>query len=249
MPYGTGAVRLEASTGGFQADFSLKDARDLPAAIGACEHLLDLRQDPLPILERLGADPLIGGSVKASPGRRLPGTVDAGELAMRAVLGQQVTLKAAAKLGARLVSDHGDPVSPPMGSVGWAFPTLERIAEADLSGLPMPRTRRQALQTLARSLASVPLDARGDDVEATLRALPGIGPWTAGYIAMRALHDPDAFLADDVGVQRGAKLLGFRGTARDLERLADRWRPYRSYAVLHLWAAAAGEPARRDPIP
>jgi AraC family transcriptional regulator of adaptative response / DNA-3-methyladenine glycosylase II len=218
--------------------------RDLASAVAACQDLLDLRSDPRPILDHLGGDPLIGRLVTASPGRRVPGTVDCGELAMRAVLGQQVTLKAAAKLGARLVSAYGDPVHPAVGLVTRVFPTVERIAEADLSELPMPHARRQALRRLAESLADAPLDARRDGIDARLRALPGVGPWTAAYIAMRALRDPDAFLAGDVGVQRGAKLLGFRGAPRELERLAERWRPYRSYAVQHLWALDAGEAAR-----
>jgi AraC family transcriptional regulator of adaptative response / DNA-3-methyladenine glycosylase II len=243
LRHGTGVMRIEGGTGGVQAHFALQDMRDLAAAVAACQDLLDLRSDPRPIVEHLGADPLIGRLVKASPGRRLPGTVDVGELAMRAVLGQQVTLKAAAKLGARLVSAYGDPVHAPMGSVSRVFPTVERIAQADLSELPMPRARRQALRHLAESLAAGPLGTRRDGVDATLRALHGIGPWTAAYIAMRGLRDSDAFLAGDVGVQRGAKLLGFRGAPRELERLAERWRPYRAYAIQHLWALDADERA------
>jgi AraC family transcriptional regulator of adaptative response / DNA-3-methyladenine glycosylase II len=246
LPYGTGVMRVEPGTGAIQAHFALQDMRDLPAAVAACQDLLDLRSDPQPVVEHLGADPLIGRLVRGSSGRRLPGTVDAGELAMRAVLGQQVTLKAAARLGAGLASAYGDPAFPATGAVSRVFPTLERIAQADLSHLPMPRARQRALQALAHSLAVVPLHARSDGVDATLRTLPGIGPWTAGYIAMRALRDPDAFLTGDVGVQRGAKLLGFRGTPKELERLAERWRPYRAYAIQHLWALVAGEAAHRS---
>jgi AraC family transcriptional regulator of adaptative response / DNA-3-methyladenine glycosylase II len=246
LPYGTGVVRIAAGAESVQANFTLQDTRDLAAGVAACQHLLDLRSDPQPILEHLGTDPLIGGLVRASPGRRVPGTVDPGELAVRAVLGQQVTLKAAAKLGARLVSAYGETLHQPVGSVNRVFPSVERIAEANLSELPMPNARRQALRALAQSLATEPLEARRDGVEASLRALPGIGPWTSEYIAMRALRDPDAFLATDVGVRRGAELLGFRGTPGELERMAERWRPYRAYAVQHLWALAAGESPQKS---
>ena len=178
LPHGTGVMRIEPAAGAVQAHFALEDMSDLAAAVAACQDLLDLRSDPRPIVEHLGADPLIGGLVKGSPGRRVPGTVDAGELAMRAVLGQQVTLKAAAKLGAHLAAAYGEPISQP-GVVTRVFPTVERIANADLSRLPMPRARQRALQALAQSLITVPLHARSDDVAGTLRTLPGIGPWTA----------------------------------------------------------------------
>jgi AraC family transcriptional regulator of adaptative response / DNA-3-methyladenine glycosylase II len=242
LRHGAGVMRIEVGVGGVHAHFALQDMRDLAAAVAACQDLLDLRSDPRAVVEHLGADPLIGRLVRAAPGRRVPGTVDAGELAMRAVLGQQVTLQAAAKLGALLVCAYGDPLGFADTRVSHLFPSLEQIAAADLRELPMPQARRRALQRLAESLASTALGARRDDVDATLRMLPGIGPWTAGYIAMRALRDPDAFPTGDVGVQRGARRLGFRGTPRELERLAERWRPYRAYAVQHLWARGAREP-------
>jgi AraC family transcriptional regulator of adaptative response / DNA-3-methyladenine glycosylase II len=249
LPHGPGVMRIEAGAGTVQAHFALQDMRDLAVAVSDCRHLLDLESDPQPILDRLGNDPLIGGLVNASPGRRVPGTVEPNELAVRAVLGQQVTLRAAVKLGACLVSGYGDPLDQPDGRVSRLFPSVERLAEADLNELSMPRARKQALRKLAESLATHPFDARTlqarDGLDSRLLALPGIGPWTAGYIAMRALRDPDAFLANDAGVRRAMNLLDSRGTPQQLERVADRWKPYRAYAVQHLWALDADEP-RRD---
>jgi AraC family transcriptional regulator of adaptative response / DNA-3-methyladenine glycosylase II len=245
LPHGTGVMRIGAGVTTVHAHFALQDMRDLAAAVTTCHHLLDLESDPKPILDRLGDDPLIGGLVNASPGRRVPGTVDPNELAVRAVLGQQVTLKAAVKLGACLVSAYGDALQQPDGDVSHVFPTVERIAEAGLNEIPMPQARRQALRKIAQWLGTHALDGRSlqarDGVDGRLLALPGIGPWTAGYIAMRALRDPDVFLANDAGVRRAMNLLGVSGTPQQLERVADGWRPYRASAVQHLWALDAKE--------
>ena len=172
--------------------------------------------------------------------------MDGNELALRAVLGQQVSVAAARRLGARLVAAYGKPLERPDGTLTHCFPTAETLAGADPATLPMPRARAAALTGLAASLASGELSldpgAERDRAEAQLLALPGIGPWTAGYIRMRALSDPDAFLPADVGALRALAQLGAggersgRGGRRQAAELAERWRPWRSYAVQHLWA-------------
>jgi AraC family transcriptional regulator of adaptative response / DNA-3-methyladenine glycosylase II len=190
--------------------------------------------DPAAADENLAADPHLGSLITARPRLRMPGTVDGGELAVRAVLGQQVTLAAARTLAGRLVARAGDPVPEPVGALTHTWPRPEAIGEA-APRLPMPRSRRRALVALATALAEgLRLDPGADPVEAraALLELPGIGPWTAEYVAMRALGDGDAWLPTDLGVRRGLARVG--ATAGD----ADRWRPYRTHAVRHLWAAA-----------
>jgi AraC family transcriptional regulator of adaptative response / DNA-3-methyladenine glycosylase II len=162
----------------------------------------------------------------------MPGTVDGGELAVRAVLGQQVSLAAARTLAGRLVAAAGEPLAEPAGSLTHVWPAPERIVEA-ASALPMPRARQRAVATLAGALAAgLRLEpGAGDDARERLLELPGIGPWTVEYIAMRALGDPDAWLPTDVGVRRGLARVGAPAEA------AEAWRPYRAHAVRHLWAA------------
>lgn len=164
--------------------------------------------------------------VAARPGLRVPGTVDGGELAIRAVLGQQVSVAAARTIAGRMVAAVGEPLPEPEGTLTHAWPAPEAIAEYAPS-LPMPRARQRTVAALARALAEgLRLDSRRD-----LLALPGIGPWTADYIAMR-LGDPDAWLPTDVGVRHGLARLGADAGA------AEAWRPFRSFAVVRLWAAS-----------
>ena len=169
---------------------------------------------------------------------------DPDELAIRAVLGQQVSLAGAATLAARLVSAYGEPLEHPVGSVTHLFPSAAALARADPEQLAMPWSRRRALIGLATALAGgdVVLDTgvmAQDEIERRLLALPGIGPWTVAYIAMRALRDPDAFMPTDLGVRHGLERLGRDGRPPSAERIAERWRPYRAYATQHLWAQLA----------
>jgi AraC family transcriptional regulator, regulatory protein of adaptative response / DNA-3-methyladenine glycosylase II len=196
--------------------------------------------------EHLRSDPDLGPLVAARPGLRVPGTVDGAELAVRAVLGQQVTLAAARGLAARLVAMAGEPLpgagADPAGSAGpepaigpltHLWPSPQAVAEA-AGSLPMPGARRRAIAGLARELAGGLRLEPGVDPQAAraeLLALPGIGPWTAEYVAMRALADPDAWLPTDVGVRHALERLGAPPEA------ADRWRPFRAHAVIHLWAS------------
>jgi AraC family transcriptional regulator of adaptative response / DNA-3-methyladenine glycosylase II len=227
--------------GHVQARYRLDDLRDLSAAVQRCRALLDLDSDPCAVVESLGCDDLLGPAVKAAPGRRVPGHVDGHELAIRAVLGQQISLASAATLASRLVAAYGRPLAHPVGHVTHLFPSVTDLVEADPQRLAMPGTRRQAVLTLVRALANeeVTVDA-GADRDETLRrllALPGIGPWTVNYIAMRGLRDPDAFLPTDLGVRHALERLGHDGRPAEM---AERWRPYRAYATVHLWAQLSG---------
>jgi AraC family transcriptional regulator of adaptative response / DNA-3-methyladenine glycosylase II len=225
----------------------LADPRDLAAAEAACRRLLDLDTDPAPIREALSGDELIGPLVRAAPGRRVPGHVDSNELAIRAVLGQQVSLAGAATLAARLVRAYGEPLPQAVGSVTHLFPTVTALAGADDEALAMPAARRRAVLGLAAALAGgeIVLDHGLADGEAERRllALPGIGPWTTAYIAMRALGDPDAFMPTDLGVRHALELLGCDGRPPSATRIAERWRPYRAYGMQHLWAHLAAQHA------
>ena len=189
---------------------------------------------------RSATPPLIGPSVRASPGRRVPGHVDAHEIAVRAVLGQQVSLSGAATLAGRLVADYGEPLPESVGTVTHLFPSAAALAAADPERLPMPGSRRRALLALTAALASgeVQIGSDADPVRAreALLELPGIGPWTADYVALRALRDPDVFLAADLGVRRALEALGEDGSPRNADRIAESWRPFRAYALMHLWA-------------
>ncbi len=241
LPHAPGVVELRPVEGHVAATFWLEDLRDLGPAINRCRRLLDLDSDPLSILERLGGDAVIGDLVRAQPGRRVPGHTDGGELAIRAVLGQQVSVAAARGLAARLVRSFGRPLARPIGGVTHVFPPMATLAGVDPAALAMPRARAGTVIAVARALATgeLVLDEGADRqaTAATLLALPGIGPWTAGYVAMRALRDPDAFIPGDLGVRRALEALGQEAGGHSSTSLAERWRPYRAYAVQHLWAS------------
>jgi AraC family transcriptional regulator of adaptative response / DNA-3-methyladenine glycosylase II len=252
LPHGTGTVELHPGDGCIRARFRLEDLRDLGTAIQRSRALLDLDADPDAVSEALASDPLLGWFVRAAPGRRVAGHVDAHELAFRAVLGQQVSVRGAATLTARLVEAYGSPLDHPLGTVTCLFPSAEQVAAMRPGSLGMPRARHGALIGLAAALADgrLALDPGADRDEARqmLLALPGIGPWTTAYVVMRALRDPDAFMPSDLGVRRALERLGHDDRPPAAERLADRWRPYRAYALQHLWASLATEPpAKRTP--
>jgi AraC family transcriptional regulator, regulatory protein of adaptative response / DNA-3-methyladenine glycosylase II len=241
LPHGTGVLELRAGDGHVRARYWLEDLRDLAAAMQRSRALLDLDSDPHSVAEALADDELLGALVRRTPGRRVVGHVDGRELSVRAVLGQQVSLRGARTLAGRLVSSYGEPLRRPIGAVTHAFPSAAALAQADPDRLAMPLARRRALVGLARALAGdqLVLDAGADRADARRRllALPGIGPWTAEYIAMRALRDPDAFLPSDLGVRHALQRLGQDGRPAAVEKLSERWRPYRAYALFHLWGS------------
>lgn len=241
---GAGIVELAPGGADFiRARYWLDQPDDIAAAVERSRVLFDLNADPKAVFDALEADSLIGALIRATPGRRVPGHVDPDEIAFRAVLGQQVSLAGAATLAGRLVADYGEPLNRPLSSVTHLFPTAAAIARADPQRLAMPASRRRALLGLAGALASgrVVLGSAVNRAEtrARLLELPGIGPWTADYIALRALRDPDAFLASDLGVRRALERLGEDGRPASAEKLAENWRPYRAYALIQLWATLA----------
>lgn len=236
LPHGAGFVALAPRPDHVAATLHLADPRDLTPAIGRCRRLFDLDADPVAVDAALATDPALAPLVEATPGRRVPRTVDPHEFALRAVLGQQVSTAAARTHAARLVARHGDPVTDPVGGLTHLFPTPEALVAPDPAALAMPASRVRTLTGLAAALASGAVDlSPGTDRDAAragLAALPGIGPWTVEVVAMRSLGDPDAYPASDLGVRKGCAALGI-----DPDAGPQRWRPWRAYATQHLWAA------------
>lgn len=220
-------------------ELHLEDFRDLPAAVERTRRLFDLDADPVAVDAALGASPLLAPSVRGHPGMRIPGCVDPCELAIRAVLGQQVSVRAATRLAGVLTERYGSTtrIEGPLRAV---FPEPATLAKLDPAELPMPRARADALVALARALddGSVRLDAGADreQASATLASRKGIGAWTVAYVRMRALGDPDAFLASDLGIRRALEAAGIPADTRSASAASAAWRPYRSYAMLHLWS-------------
>jgi AraC family transcriptional regulator of adaptative response / DNA-3-methyladenine glycosylase II len=240
LAHGSGVVSLRPADGYVACRLQLADLRDLTTAISRCRWLLDLDADPVAIADELGADPTLAPLVRAAAGRRVPRTVDPGELALRAVLGQQVSTSAARTHAARLVQAHGTPVVDPEGGLHALFPAPDALLDADPEQLALPRSRRATLLRLNSALADGAVDlSPGSDWEharAQLRQIPGLGPWTIETIAMRALGDPDAFLVGDLGVRAAARALDLPATPAALTARSQRWRPWRAYAVQYLWA-------------
>nr|WP_269799840.1 MULTISPECIES: AlkA N-terminal domain-containing protein [Pseudofrankia] len=240
LPHGHAVVALRPAPEHIECRLALSDLRDLTTAINRCRWLLDLDADPVAVDAQLGADEALAPLVAKSPGRRVPRTTDPAEFAIRAVLGQQVSTAAARTLAARLVAAHGEPVEDADGGLTHLFPTTSALAELDPETLAMPRSRRAGVGALVTALAAgdVELDVGGDweRARAQLAAVPGVGPWTVEMVAMRALGDPDAFAATDLGVRRAAGDLGLPSTPAALTKRSAPWRPWRAYAVQYLWA-------------
>lgn len=217
----------------------LEDMRDLGTAVQRCRSLIDLDVDPQAVAEVLSRDPALAPLVAARPGLRVPGTVDAWEIAARAILGQQVSVAGARTLAGRLVVALGEPLAESDGALTHLFPRPVAIVDADLRGLGLPVARAEALRTLATAVSTgtLALDrgAGWGETEAALLALPGVGPWTASYIALRGLGDPDAFPAGDLGLRRAFERLGLPADRESVASRAEGWRPWRAYAAMHLW--------------
>jgi AraC family transcriptional regulator of adaptative response / DNA-3-methyladenine glycosylase II len=240
LPHGHGVATLRPVPDHIECRLALTDLRDLSTAITRCRWLLDLDADPVAVDDLLRTDPVLAPVVDKNPGRRVPRTVDASEFAVRAVLGQQVSTKAARTHAARLVTAYGEPVADPSGGLTHLFPDTTALASLDPAALALPQARRTTLTTLVGALAGGKIDlSAGSDwqqARAQLACLPGFGPWTIETIAMRALGDPDAFLPTDLGIRRAARDLVLPSTAAGLTGRATGWRPWRAYAVQYLWA-------------
>ncbi len=215
----------------------------LPAIIARLRRVFDLACDPLAIGAHLANDPVLAPLVAARPGLRVPGAWDGFELAVRAILGQQITVAAAIGLAGKIVAKYGAPIPGAIDGLTHTFPQPQRLAAADLSALGMPATRARAISSVAAAVAADPqiFGARRslDEAIAQLRGLAGVGEWTAQYIALREMREPDAFPAADIGLMRAlADSGGNRPGPRELLARAESWRPWRAYAAQHLWASA-----------
>jgi len=246
-------IHLDGESGCFQAalessrltlDIHIPKKRLFPEITSKVGRLFDLDADPVKIARRLTNDPRLAPLVAASPGLRLPGAWDGFELAIRAVLGQQVTVRGATTLAGRLARSFGTAITID-GSLTHIFPTPPALAEADVGRIGLPQARANTIRSLARAVCDGKLSFSDiPDVEAwksRFCKLPGIGRWTAEYVAMRALGDRDAFPASDLGLLRALKL----SHPREAEARSQAWRPWRAYAAIYLWhSAAAQQPAR-----
>nr|WP_232965700.1 AlkA N-terminal domain-containing protein [Pseudomonas palleroniana] len=225
-----------------EVEVALPDAQALPEIERRLRAMFDLDAQPQLIGAQLAADPLMAALVAARPGLRVPGTWDGLELAIRAVLGQQITVVAAIRLAGKLVAHYGRPLQTPHPGITHAFPTAQVLASADLASLGMPKARGRTLSGVAQAWLD---DPQVFEPKATLKegvarlvALPGIGDWTAQYIAMRQMREPDAFASGDIGLINAlAALEGGPVTARQLLVRAEAWRPLRAYAAQHLWTS------------
>lgn len=232
------------------ATIRVTEVAHLASIVTRLRRLFDLDADVQTIGEHLGSDPRLAPLVTARPGLRVPGAWDAFELAVRAILGQQVSVAAATTLAGRLVAAHGVPLAGPVGddTLRFFFPEPAVLAGADLTTIGLTRARARALSTFAAAVVREPAllsTASSLDAAVTrLCALDGVGDWTAQYIAMRALREPDAFPASDLGLSRALETEEGRPSPRVLVAAAERWRPWRAYAVLHLWHAPRGDDAR-----
>ena len=244
LPHGPGTMRLDIAdapqsgrTAFVEATFELTDLRDTAAAVERARRLLDADCDPVAVDGHFVGDPVIGTLARACPGLRLPGQVDGDETAVRTVIGQQLSVTGARTVTGQVVASVGNRIDTAVPGLTHLFPRADVLAGLDPTTLPMPRARGQALVGLCAALAGgeVRLDRGLDrtDVRARLVALTGIGPWTADYVAMRALGHPDVFLPTDVGVRNALRGLGH--DPAEVIAAAASWSPWRSYALLHLW--------------
>lgn len=242
-----GTLRVEPAAGpALKAAIRFPRLSALPTIIARLRRVFDLAADPVTIGAQLSEDPALAPLVAARPGLRAPGAWDGFELAVRAILGQQITVQAAIVLAGKLTARFGEPLGEAaQAGLTHLFPRPERLAGENLAALGlMPGARARAISSLAAAVAADPrlLEPRGDLDKAvkTLKGLPGIGEWTAQYIAMRQLREPDAFPAADIGLMRALEdEAGVRPSPNELLARAERWRPWRAYAAQHLWASWA----------
>jgi len=240
-----GVVEIEPAPGESTLELRLPSVRpaELLAVVARARRLFDVDADVGTIASHLSRDPALRRDVRRAPGIRVPGCWDPFEVAVRAILGQQVTIAAATTLTGRLVRALGPPLPVPVGTLTHLFPSAAAVASADLSKLGVPRARAAALARFAQAFARGDLDgsAPGDleTLAGNLTAIPGVGPWTAQYVAMRAFGETDAFPSGDLWLRRLAEP-GRTISEKALEEKSNAWRPWRAYAAFYLWRRAAG---------
>ena len=238
-------ITLAADTA-LELRLSPHDSSALSQLIPRVRRAFDLDADPAPIAAHLAQDPHLAKLLARRPGLRVAGSVDGFEQAVRAILGQQISVTAARDLGGRLAARWGTPLAADEDeALRYVFPTPATLAQADVASLGMPRRRGAAVAQLAARIAEDPAvlerEASLEASIAKLVALPGLGPWTAHYIAMRVLREADAFPASDIGLLRAlTDTQGQRPSPAELLARAEPWRPWRAYAAQHLWAQDAG---------
>jgi AraC family transcriptional regulator, regulatory protein of adaptative response / DNA-3-methyladenine glycosylase II len=250
------SVRLAGGPGRLELDFGAPvvvatvdapDAAGAAAALAMARRLADADADPRAVAEALAGDPLLAAPLRRHRGLRSPGAVDGPEIAVRALVGQQISVAGARTILGRLAAEHGAAVAPAGDGLARCFPGSAALAGLAADALPMPRARGRALAALAGALAGgvLSLEPGADRAEARSRllALPGIGPWTADYVLMRALGDRDVLLSTDLGVRRAVEAAGGDGAPAAVARRGAGWAPWRSYATHALWASLA--PAAR----
>jgi AraC family transcriptional regulator of adaptative response / DNA-3-methyladenine glycosylase II len=249
LPHGAGVVALRPLDDAVACTLWLDALADLPTAVQRCRRLLDLDADPVTVDRHLGSDPLLAPLVAARPGLRSPGCVDGTEVLVRAIIGQQVSIAGAATVTGRLAALVGDGAGRlPAGAADLhlLFPSAAALAELDPEQLPMPRARGRTLAAACAAIADgrldVDLGADRERLSAQLQQLAGIGPWTAQYVVMRSLGDPDVFMPTDLGVRHALERLGGDGSPAAATRLSTRFSPWRSYALHHLWQSLSEPP-------
>jgi AraC family transcriptional regulator, regulatory protein of adaptative response / DNA-3-methyladenine glycosylase II len=227
-------VSLEAGGSALAVRISFPESRWLFLIIERLRRMFDLGADPIEIAAHLTKDPMLAMRINGMPGLRVSGSWDGFELAVRAILGQQVSVAGACTLAGRLVRAFGTPISA-FAPLTHLFPRAEVLADADVASIGLPEARAETITLLSRAVSSGRINfglvVDIEEFQARLREIPGIGNWTAQYIAMRALGDPDAFPAGDLGLLRGASL----HNERELAQRSEAWRPWRAYAAMYLW--------------
>jgi AraC family transcriptional regulator, regulatory protein of adaptative response / DNA-3-methyladenine glycosylase II len=243
LAYGAATCSLVFGPDAIQGTFHLEDIRDMSSAVHRCRRLLDLDADPVAVSDSLANDPVIGELVQKVPGLRVPGHIDGFEVAIRAIVGQQVSVSGARTTLGKITLQYGDVLPPALRerspSLERLFPTPAALAEADPATLGVPRSRGATIVRVAEHFASGRIQADvGADREETMAALldvKGIGPWTATYVRLRAFSDPDCFLPTDLGVKHAFAARGLPVDERSVAKASEAWSPWRSYALMHLW--------------
>ena len=240
-------VSLDEANHALVARVQFGDPRSLFFITERIRSMFDLNADWAAIAQTLKADPVLATQIKSEPGLRVPGCWNGFELAVRAILGQQVSVKGASTLAGRLAKTFGEPFAA-TGGLTHIFPTPQALADANFAGIGLPGARAETIRGLARAVCNGQINFEGvvDSSEFLKRfcEIPGIGEWTAQYVAMRALREPDAFPSTDLGLLRALNL----ANARELERRSEAWRPWRAYAAMHIWNMKGEELSRAKAV-